>query len=462
MNHDSAFAPSVPAGLRERGGIRISTATLWAVGILLAHAPLALALQRSSQLATLHALGTLALGVYWATQRRRLDRAVYTTAYLAGAEVLWRMTAADVFWEYGKYAITLMLGLLILRIRPHNRLTALAAVYFLLLVPSCIPTVAALGWTMEARQAVSFNLSGPLSLAVAVMFFSGFAAPQIRIDRLLRSLLYPIAGILTLAAYSTVTAENLSFTRESNFVTSGGFGPNQVSAMLGLGAVVALLLALHALDTTSRWIFAGLSGLFLVQAVLTFSRGGIFNVAVCIGVLGFHYIQDRRMRRTFVALFVVVVPIGYKFVLPRLDEWTGGMLRERYASIDPTGRTEIAASELEIWGQHPVAGVGVGMSRHIRTARDLGAASAHTEFTRLLAEHGSVGAAALVVLFVIGWLAYRSAPDAVARAWVALLCGWAVAEMAHAAMRIATIGFLFGLATMPWTPALRRPRPVRV
>ena len=429
---------------------------------LVAHIPLALLLKRSPELSTLHALGTLALGVLWATQRPRLDRAIYVVAYLAGAEILWRMTRADVFWEYGKYSITLLLGLLLLRSGRQTRLSTLAVIYFLLLLPACISTIDTLGWGEPARSAVSFNLSGPLSLAVAVMFFSGYRAPNLRLDWLLESMLLPITGILALAMYGTLTAEHITFGTQANFITSGGYGPNQVAAILGLGAVLALLLSLHSRESGLRWIFAGLSFLFLVQAVLTFSRGGVFNVAVCVALLGFHYIRDRHQRGAFVLLFLVLGPITANLVLPRLDAWTEGRLKERFQSFDTTGRKDIAASELELWSENPFIGVGTGMSSYARYYRGLGGAAAHTEFTRLLAEHGSFGAVAVLILLYICFHAYRSAPDVVARAWVAILTGWAFVEMAHAAMRIAAISLLVGMATIRWArpggpPISRRP-----
>ncbi|MCP4655053.1 MAG: hypothetical protein GY856_06495 [bacterium] len=457
MSHPPAYAPLTVARFRARRLTLSATALKWLVA-LVAHVPLALLLKRSSQLSTLHALGTLALGILWATQRRRPDRAIYVTAYIAGAEILWRMTGADVFWEYGKYAITLMLGLLVLRSARQSRLSTLAVIYFLLLLPSCISTLDALGWSQAARGAISFNLSGPLSLAVAVMFFSGYRARNLRIDWLLQSMLLPITSVLALAIYSTLTAEHINFGTQANLVTSGGYGPNQVSAILGLGAVLALLLSLHSPDTGSRWIFAGLSALFLVQAVLTFSRGGVFNVAICVALLGLHYIRDRRKRRAFAVLFLVLAPIAANFVLPRLDAWTGGRLKERFQSFDTTGRKDIAVSELELWSENLVVGVGTGMSSYARSQHGQRKVAAHTEFTRLLAEHGSLGAVALLVLLYVGFHAYRAAPDVVARAWVAVLTGWAFTEMAHAAMRIAAISLLVGMATFRWA----RPSPPRI
>ncbi len=133
-----------------------------------------------------HALATLGLGVWWATVGKRLDLALCAACYMAGAEVLWRMTGTGLFWEFGKYGVSLILLLVLVRL-PGRRSTAWRAVlYFVLLLPSALLTLRQLGLA-EARDAVSFNLSGPFSLAVAVLFFSSIRASAI--DLRLRGLL---------------------------------------------------------------------------------------------------------------------------------------------------------------------------------------------------------------------------------------------------------------------------------
>ena len=67
----------------------------------------------------------------------------------------------------------------------------------------------------------------------------------------------PIIGVASLAVFSLATTE-AEFGSNSNFAGSGGYGPNQVSCMLALGAVLAVLLFLN--EKTSklcRPLFAG-------------------------------------------------------------------------------------------------------------------------------------------------------------------------------------------------------------
>ena len=57
--------------------------------------------------------------------------------------------------------------------------------------------------------------------------------------------------------------------------------------------------------------------------------------------------------------------------------------------------TAILLADLELWARNPILGVGPGMAAWGREEILDARISAHTEFSRLLAEHGLFGAAAL-------------------------------------------------------------------
>ncbi|MEM1181525.1 MAG: O-antigen ligase family protein [Acidobacteriota bacterium] len=440
--------PAHPAAVWSRHSTRVGLQTLMLlVGV---HAAMGIVLDMSTILATLHALATLALGLRYATTPGRHSEAIYVCGYIAGSDVLWRMTKARVFWEYSKYAVILILVLIMLQRGVRSGFARWGVLYFGLLVPSSLLTIGYFGITHDLRRALSFNLSGPLALAVAVIFFSGWRGPLPDLSRLLQAMVLPVTSVFAIAAYSTLTASRITFGLQANFVTSGGYGPNQVSAVLGVGALMALLLALNTPNPPLRLAYLGLAGVFQLQSLLTFSRGGTFNVLVATLFLGLHFIQHRRARNLFVTILGATLVIGVVLVLPRLDAWTSGMMTERFSSLDTTGRQSLAEADLALFQQHPLVGVGPGLSQHRRTDVFRRNIAAHTEHTRLLAEHGILGLAALAVLVLIAIQAYRLAPTTLARGWVTCLSAWAMAEMAHSAMRIVAISFLFGLALLPF------------
>ena len=73
------------------------------------------------------------------------------------------------------------------------------------------------------------------------------------------------------------------------------------------------------------------------------------------------------------------------------------LTREELINEYSTGRWTIFQRDLEIWTQNPLWGIGVGRSKNEHP----GGLAAHTELSRLLAEHGFLGFIIAVCLFVI-------------------------------------------------------------
>lgn len=424
--------------LMHRSGIR------WVL-FLGVHVPLALLANESVEVATLHALATFAVGLWWALAGRRPERVAYVCAYIVGAEVLWRMTEAQVFWEFGKYSVVAIMFVALFQSR---RLGApgLPILYFVLLLPSCILTITGLDLA-EARDEISFNLSGPLALTVSVWYCSRLNLSRVQLRRLFLVLIGPVVGISTIALYSTATATAIRFGDNSNFVTSGGFGPNQVSAALGLGALLALLLIVDgATSRSGRLLLLGVMVVLATQSALTFSRGGLYMAggAALIGTL--FLAKDARTRLTIVAIAVVLYLLASLLVVPFLDSFTEGALVRRLQDTRPTGRDLIALADLETWQENLILGVGPGLGKLQRAAL-FRAASAHIEFSRLVAEHGTLGFVALLVLCAMAVRGFRQAHTAHDRGVVASLLVWSFLYMATNDMRTVAPAFLVGLVS---------------
>src|SRR4051812_7258243 len=108
----------------------LTSIAMFAVG----HILLAVAMRAVPIIATFHAVVCLVAGLTIAA-RSRIHHVAYAVAYIAGAEVLWRMTRAGVFWEYGKYAVVAVLAVAMVRQRPRRNAT-LALAYLGLMLPS--------------------------------------------------------------------------------------------------------------------------------------------------------------------------------------------------------------------------------------------------------------------------------------------------------------------------------------
>lgn len=423
----------------EEGGFRIHPLVL-----LAAHVPLAMVMAQSPIISTIHAVAVFLVGLWLAVMGRRIEPVAYIAAYIAGAEVLWRMTGARVPWEFGKYGVA---ALFLISMARHSRLHGplLPFLYFVLLVPSSVLTLInePLG---EARQQISFNLSGPFALMVSALFFSHLKLDGEHMQWLRLAFIAPIIAIAVIALSSMLSNPELVFTGESNNATSGGYGPNQVSAALGLGAMLLLFFVLEAQASTFiRLVLSGTMLMLAAQSAMTFSRGGLYNAVGGI-VMGF-LILARDVRSMVKIMIVATLLIGTAtlYVIPRLDEFTDGALTRRFESTDPTNRDHIVSADLQIWKEHPLLGVGPGQGPDYRKAIFYGAV-AHTEFTRLFAEHGFLGFISLILLLSMGVQTVIQSTGIKAKAAKASLITWALLYMLNAAMRLAAPSFLFGLA----------------
>ncbi|MBX9602034.1 MAG: O-antigen ligase family protein [Bryobacteraceae bacterium] len=362
----------------------------------------------------------------------------FAAAYVVGSEVLWRMTGASVFWEGGKYAIAAGLAVYLAR---HARMVIppAAAAYLLLLLPSALLTVQALGLD-RVRSPFSFYLSGPVALAVSLTFFSSVRLAPVELWKVVFGAIGPVFAIFAIAARGAMAA---SYGSESNMEASGGFGPNQVSAVLGMGASILLLTAITARPAaaTRLLLMAGAVALS-AQSALTLSRGGLYASGGATLAAAFFLVRRPGVRTPLVLTIAVTALIGFYVVLPRLDDFTGGALANRFRDTGLTGRDELIEEDLRMWQENPVLGVGVGMSKYGHR-RGL---AAHTEFSRLVAEHGTLGLAALCFLLSFGISRVLGASSTLNAAVCAAALTWSLMFMTSNAMRLSAASFIFGIA----------------
>jgi hypothetical protein len=415
---------------------------------------LALAAKRLPALATMHALVVLAVGVYWAWSSRRPAQVVFAISYIGAAEVLWRITGASLLWEFGKYSICLIALVSFLR-RPHARANKLALVYFALLLPSAIVTALHASGSGFLRDYLSFNLSGPLALALCAFALSSIRLTASDLEKVLISILGPMISVAAICVSGTLNlGADYEFGTNSNFDTSGGFGPNQVSSILGLGLLAGYLWTQRQKRFSSRWLLGAVLVLwFAAQATLTFSRTGLWIGIITVGLHSIHMMN--RDRIPLVVGAIIVAGLFYFVIFRSLDEFTGGKLSERYAEKGFTRREDIAQADLQLAIRNPIFGVGVGMSGRERQ-RQLGVHGIpHTEFTRLLSEHGLTGLLALGTLFAMLGFNLKNANSA-ERPWRTAFAAYSLLFMMVTGMRLAAPAMAMGLAMVSTSNHSRR------
>ena len=429
--------------------VRLPAALLF----LAAHACVAVPIRNNETLATIHALGTLAVGL-WFAWTRSTARTIYVCAYIAGAEVLWRMSSAGVVWEFGKYASAAIL--IVALIRSRGPVHWLAISYFALLLPSAFLTMA--GQTAAAaEQSISFNLSGPLAIALCLCYFTRVKPHEVAPIRVALAALGPIISIATISVYSTLTATQLAFTRNSNRVTSGDFGPNEVSAVLGMGALFCFFFLFSGRVTAPFQALFATGGLALSAiSVMTFSRGGMYMAIGALTAALFCLARDSKARGAMAVAVPVLVLMAAFAIVPSLNRFTEGALGNRFAETQLTGRYEFLKAEMETWLEHPVFGVGPGMSNSVRNR-----AASHTELTRLLSDHGLFGLISMILLLTISVKNALRGGSKVGQAFSLFLVVWAFLFMLTDALRLVAPAFFIGLSSVPFANWDFGPRPLR-
>jgi hypothetical protein len=353
------------------------------------------------------------------------------------------MTGAHVPWEISKYLVVFCcLGGLI-RLGRAARWNPLALTYILALAPSIIVLLQGFQGGLRAlAQPLSFNLSGPLSLFASVWYMSQLTLTRRDVHKLIGCLIAPVLSIAVITALATNAATDLTFTDESNKATSAGFGPNQVSLALGLGALLSFIVAVDPEPRAwQRWSAFVLVPVFGVQSALTFSRGGLYTFALALAPAALLSLRNRASRRWLVLFTGALTVITALVLVPRLDEFTGGELSARFADTNPTHRDAIIYEDLRLWGEHPLMGLGPGGATFQRRGEST---LAHTEYTRLLSEHGLFGVVALLALFAICATVLLRRQPLDERALRVAFMLWSLVSMLHVGMRLAAIGLVFG------------------
>ena len=417
-------------------------------------ASLALLMWWLPTLATLHG-GLVAVGVIVVGLSGVPALVMIMAAYVAGSEILWRMSGASTPWLLGEYSIILLFGLALLRSR--RRPPALGLLYLLPLFISLPLTFRAIPSLEEARQAIAFNLAGPIALFVTYWYTKVMSQRASEPRVAVSVFLGPAFGVAVLAIGSLVSAESVEFTDASNFVASAGYGPNQVASVLSLG----LLLVVQQRFMVKWRGFRGLvlsviAVLFAFQTALTFSRSGLAMAAGAFAVtLGFALKRPRQRITALTSGFAIAFLFAFVLV-PSLETVTHGGFSQRYTNPNLTGREAIAKTDLQIWWQNPVLGVGPGIATEMR-AQYMGLKLAgHTEFTRMLAEHGVFGLVSVCALVAILIQLVRQRRGSEFGPISAGLATWVALYFAVNAFRLVLPAFAIGLAAVMRATVVRQ------
>ena len=377
-------------------------------------------------------------------------------AYVATSDVFFRMTGGLFFYELHKYLLIVLviIGFLFDQVKVKGQVYLF---YVALLLLTIVFT--AYDYTDEVRKMIAFNLAGPVSLGFVAFYFYKKKVTMQQLNKVLFYALLPIVSIVVYLFLFTPSIKDTVTGTASNFATSGGFGPNQVATILGVGMFILFSrLLFNKFKGVQSIVELVLLGFISFRGLVTFSRGGILTAIVAIVILiTITYLRGQRQFRTkvYMVLFYTVT-LGFS-VWVYASYSTFGLIENRYANENAlgvekedlsTGRVDLFLTEVEAFKESPIIGIGVGKNKGYRFDKTGKIAASHNEISRLLAEHGSLGILALsILIFVPLLLRVENSKNIY---FYSFFIMWFL-TINHSAMRIAFPSFIYGLCLLDVT-----------
>lgn len=405
---------------------------------------------------TIYGLLVLLVGIgYVVNTRNRNNEVLLIAAYCTGMDVYLKMINASLLNEYGKYTVIIFMVLGIFY-SGFSKGSFLYVFFIALLIPGIFIGTQTLSLDADIRKAIAFNITGPVCLAITAIYCFKRPITLQRMQDVLAMFLFPLVALGVNLFLFAPSVQDVVRSTQSNFATSGGFGPNQVSTILGLAMFAAFARLFLSSPTKKLQLINGFLVLvFAYRCIITFSRGGMYTGLVMMILLAavLYRIMDLNGRGKIVlmsglSLVAALLVWGYSSMQ------TGGLIDKRYANEDARGREKesqlsgreiLIESEWNMFLDNPLLGVGVGKNKEVRLEETGVLAASHNEVTRMLAEHGSLGLIGLLILFTTPIILYMS--DRTQIFALVFMAFWLL-TINHAAMRIAAPAFVYGLALL--------------
>lgn len=387
--------------------------------------------------------------------QNRNNEVIFVAAYLVGVEVFLRMTGGNFNNEYVKFLVIffMIIGMFYSNFSIRS---FLYIVFLVLLIPGILVAASVENLDFDLKKAIAFNLSGSLCLAIASMYMYKKKLLFSELQNVLVTLGLPIVSTVVYLFLYNPSVKDVVTGTQSNFETSGGFGPNQVSTILGLGMFVFFSQLVLFSKSKKEIILNAILLIFVsYRGIATFSRGGVITGVVmilCILLLLFAFSNDRgRKKITLVFLLVGVLGAG---IFSYTSLQTSGLIEKRYANKDGKGREKkdrlggreaVIDTDLKLFVDNPILGIGVGMGKENRKESLGQAVAAHSEVSRLLSEHGLFGIFSFLILLFVPFAVYINNKQHIY--FFSFFLFWLL-TINHAALRIAAPAFVYALCLL--------------
>jgi O-Antigen ligase len=424
--------------------------------IILFHAILGFLVYLFPFVSKIYGYAIFILGVLYVMKKQNKgNEALIAAAYVVGSEVFLRMTGGNPLYEISKYGVMVFI-FMGMYYSGFSKSATPYWIFLLLLVPGIVLTTFVLNFETNMKNAIAFNISGPVCLAVASIYTYRRRISLVHMNSILLSMGLPIVSCMVYLTFFTPNIRDVITSTQSSSETSGGFGPNQVATILGLGMFI--FFSRTILESRTKFML-GLNIFIAVnmtyRGVVTFSRGGmITGFLMILLLLFFLYYKSNFTGRVKLNYVIVFIGTAMMATWTYTSFQTGGLIDKRYANQDArgrakesqfTGREDVAKGEIDLFLKSPLFGVGVGKGVELRYAETGDGTLSHDEITRMLAEHGSLGIVGLLILFFTPLVLYIE--NKFNMFLLCFLAFWFL-TINHAAMRTAAPAFVYSLSLL--------------
>lgn len=423
---------------------------------ILVHVIIALMVFVLPFLSMLYALLIPVVGLFVVFRSKNKNNEVlYVSAYLIGVEVFLRMTGGNFSNEYVKMLVVffMLTGMF------YSTVSTKSFVYFfylLLLIPGIFVSVSTADLNIDIKKALVFNLSGPVCLAVSSIYMFKRKILFKDLQNIILVMGLPIISTVVYLFLYNPSVKDVVTGTQSNFETSGGFGPNQVSTILGLGMFVFFSQLLLFSKSKKKIILNGiLLTLVSYRAIVTFSRGGVIaGIAMIICLMVVIYYFSNSLGKAKVGLVVILSCLLGIGIWGYTISETSGLIEKRYANQDAKGRQKtdrlggreaVIEVDLKMFFDNPITGVGAGMGKELRKDSLGQEVASHNEITRMLSEHGVLGVFGLLILLITPVVLYVNNRQHLY--FLSFFIFWFL-TINHAAMRTAAPAFIYALTLL--------------
>lgn len=424
--------------------------------LLLIHAVIAVVIFLAPFLSRIYALVITIVGFFIVYRsKNKNNEVILISAYLVGVEVFLRMTGGNFNNEFVKVSVIffMLLGML------YSNFATNAFIYWfflILLIPGILITSTVINYNVDIKKSLVFNLSGPVCLAISAIYMYKRRILFSDLQNVMVAMGLPIVSTTIYLFLFNPSVRDVVTGTQSNFETSGGFGPNQVSTALGLGMFVFFTQLILFSKSKLAILINGVLLIFITyRGIVTFSRGGVITAVVMIICLLFllYNFSNAKGRSKFIWIFILTALMGIG-VWSYSSFQTNGLIEKRYANQDAIGRVKkdrlggreaIMNEEIKLFLENPVLGIGAGMGKQIRKETFGEESASHNEITRMLSEHGLFGIFGLLILLITPFIVYVNNRQHLY--FLSFFMFWLL-TINHAAMRTAAPAFVYGLSLL--------------